>query len=238
MSDKGAGVVITGSPAEKPKGLIEAISEIERLFAMEDLRAEIHEKIFTLKNKLEFFEVGFKSALVSGLITASLTPLAIGVIEKIIPVFGSTNPTLFDQMFVFLLALSFSIGYAIFVSSAGRYYRGNITKQMISNLFTGLIIGSLLKIAIVFPLFHIVYYAVITKENIIYILKFFVDYASKSHLLNIYVWMVEFRPVFLLSAWFILVSTVIFISIPLITLGYSILKDRRKNKHIKELGLE
>ena len=76
----------------------------------------INARFLTTKQRLEFMEVGFRSAFASGLVTALLTPVAIGVIEQYIPMFGDANPSIFDKFSAFLLALGFSLGYAIFMA--------------------------------------------------------------------------------------------------------------------------
>ena len=58
----------------------------------------INPMFFSLKDRLDTMIVGLKSSFLSGLIVALLTPLAIGVVERIIPIFGDTQPTLFDQI--------------------------------------------------------------------------------------------------------------------------------------------
>ena len=81
-------------------------------------RAILSSGFFTLKQQIEYFEVGFRGSFISGLITAVITPLAIGVVERRIPVFGSTTPSDFDRIFVFLLAFGFWLGYACFIARA------------------------------------------------------------------------------------------------------------------------
>ena len=98
----------------KPKGLLDAISEIQQYYVVERSGSTIPVDFFTLGGKLAFFEVGFKGGFLCGLISAFLTPIAIGVIEKYIPIFGSYDATLYDKFFAFLIAVSFTVGYAFF----------------------------------------------------------------------------------------------------------------------------
>lgn len=133
MPSRDSGVVIATAPVVKPKGLIDAISEIEQFYVAESEGSEIPERFFTIKNRIEFFEVGFKGSFISGLVTVLLTPVAIGVIENMIPVFGSGEPSAYDKLFVFAIALSFTIGYSLFIGVLGRYYRGKVTRSMIRN---------------------------------------------------------------------------------------------------------
>ena len=129
-----------------PRGLLEAISYIDQNFANELGGCMIKSRFLTTKQRLEFMEVGFRSSFASGIVSALLTPIAIGVIEQYIPMFGDTSPTLFDTYSAFLLALSFSLGYAIFMAKASTCFIGEYTRAMVLNLLGGMIFG-----AIVFP---------------------------------------------------------------------------------------
>lgn len=220
-------------PAQKPKGIIDAISAIQRFSAMEAGGSEIPPSFYSDADMIDYFEVGFKGAFVSGLITALFTPFAIGVMEKMIPAFGAMakDPTLeaFDTLYSFMLALSFSAGYAFFISRVAQHYIGNITKQMVRDLLTGMVTGAVLKMGIAFILFHIVYYLVWTVDNARAFFKALAFIADDDTLYRAFRWSMQFRPVFLQSAWFIVLSTLIFMGIPLGNLYYNIRK-RKKEK--------
>ena len=86
----------------------------------------IKSRFLTTKQRLEFMEVGFRSSFASGIVSALLTPIAIGVIEQYIPMFGDPSPTFFDKFSAFLLALGFSLGYAIFMAKASTCFIGRV----------------------------------------------------------------------------------------------------------------
>lgn len=230
MSGGSGTVVITSGGGEsKPKGIIDALSEIEKFSTMDRRGSEIPERFFTTKNRIEYFEAGFKGSLVSGLVSALLVPMAIGVLEKLIPVFGDDDPTAFDKGFVFLIALSFSIGYAVFIGGMGRYYAGNFTRVMIRSFVSGTVVGAVLKMVLAFILFHFLYLVVLTEERIASFLAVFRSWIAPGTLDGIYRWTVEFKPVLLISAWFIVLTTVIFIMVPMISVGITLLQERHKS---------
>ena len=80
--------LFTSAAPGKPKGFIEAFSQIERYYELETQGSDIPPGLFTTQQKIEFWEVGFISTFWSSLFSIALAPLAIGVIEKYIPVFG------------------------------------------------------------------------------------------------------------------------------------------------------
>jgi hypothetical protein len=208
----------------KPKGLIDALSEIQQYYVVERSGSLIPEDFFTIGGKLAFFEVGFKGAFLSGLVSALLIPFAIGVFERYIPIFGSYEPSLFDQFFALILSISFSIGYAIFIASVGKYYIGVITKSAIKNLFVGFTTGIFLKLVIVFILFHSIYFFVLEPYSLaktLMKLRFFLKYETLN---RVYVFLREFRPVFLISAYFVILTSLLMVSIPL---GSIIINSKR-----------
>lgn len=217
-----------------PKGFLEAISYIEQNFANELGGAVIRDTFLTTKQRLEFFEVGFRSSFISGLISALLTPFAIGVVERYIPVFGSTSPDTFDMLFAFLLAVGYSLGFAIFLSYACTKFVGSYTRAMTRNLLGGVIAGAVLKAILAFIGFHFLYIVVMTDTNLqwaarqLYRLKL-----SKSSVFAVYNWVHGFKDIFLTSAWFVLGITVIFIAIPSVAMLLAI----RRNKKLIEAGI-
>lgn len=211
-----------------PRGFLEAISLIEQNFANELGGAVIRAAFLTTKQRLEFFEVGFRSSFMSGVITALLTPLAIGVVERYIPVFGSTEPSAFDTGFAFLLAVGYSLGYAIFLAHACTRFVGYYTRAMIRNLLGGVVTGSILKAVLAFLFFHFLYIVLLTDANLHWAATKLASCGlSEPIVLSIYHWVYGFRGIFLTSAWFIAGTTVIFIAIPTVAMLLAIWRNRK-----------
>lgn len=217
-----------------PKGLLEAISFIEQNFSNELGGAVLKETFLTTKQRLEFFEVGFRSSFVSGLISALLTPIAIGVIERYIPIFGDADPSRFDMVFAFMLAVGYSLGFAIFLAYACIKFIGSYTRAMIRNLLGGVVAGSLLKAILAFLGFHFLYFVMLSDTN----MQKGAQLLYKAHLprnavVSVYGWLYDFKPVFLTSAWFVLGVTLVFILIPM----FSMLLARLRNRKLIKAGL-
>lgn len=230
-SDTGGGrndtVIMTAQPLQKPKGFIETLADIQQVAAIEQRGASIPETFFTIKNKLDFFTVGLKGAFVSGLITAILTPFAIGVIEKKIPVFGSMDPAGFDKFFVFILALSYSIGYGIFIGSAGRYSYGNVTRAMIRNFLGGVMTGAFSKMFVVFIFFHFLYFNLFSDKVLEAVFSRLSGNIQNDYLEPVWYWIYDFREVFLISAWFVVLSTFLFLIVPVIYFVKTYIKKKK-----------
>jgi hypothetical protein len=215
--DNQRGDVFLGAQATpgKPKGLLDAISEIQQYYVVERSGSTIPVDFFTLAGKLAFFEVGFKGGFICGLVSAFLTPVAIGVIEKYLPIFGSYDPTLYDKFFAFLIAVSFTVGYAFFFASLGKYYIGEISKAAIKNLIAGLVSGAILKFVIAFMAFHFIYFIVLEPDRLgAWMLKL-TWLIRIENMDRLYQWLGEFRPVFLTSAYFVAFTTFLMVAIPI-----------------------
>ena len=211
-----------------PRGLLEAISYIDQNFANELGGCMIHSRFLTTKQRLEFMEVGFRSAFASGIVTALLTPVAIGVIEQYIPMFGDSTPSLFDKLSAFLLALGFSLGYAIFMAKTATCYIGKYTRAMILNLLGGMAFGATLKAVIAFIAFHFIYFKILTDSHVAWaVSKLYHARLSEKSVAGVFNWVQGFKTVFLTSAYFILVTTAIFILIPLVAMLFAYFRNRK-----------
>ena len=215
----------------RPRGLIEAISTIEYYHAQEKRGVILSAGFFTLKQKIEYFEVGFRGAFVSGLITAMITPLAIAVVERLIPVFGSRSPSTFDKLFVFLLAFSFWLGYASFIARAASFYIGPYTRSMIRNFVGGVITGAIGKMVIAFIFLHFLCLVVLTEKHVIRMLLIFGKHIRTGTFIAVYRWIKEFRPVLLTASYLIVVTTSVFVALPLITMYFV----SRRNKRLERI---
>ncbi|MDA8088831.1 MAG: hypothetical protein M0Z61_01215 [Nitrospiraceae bacterium] len=221
-------VIVNQGFLEKPKSLLDAIKEIQNMSAMEAETVEgINPMFFSIKDRLDMMVVGMKSSFLSGMIVALLTPFAIGVVERIIPIFGDKAPTLFDQIYALVLALGFTLGYGFFLATLKSCYVGNISRSMIRNLLGGAALGALAKalIAVIVFNFLYLYFTAQRIANLVLLLRRFLSQGQMEYL---YEKALEFRPVLLISSWFIVLSTLLFIAIPTLAIAATAFKNRKK----------
>lgn len=233
----GSDAIIT-APAihEMPKGLLDFISELEYIHTQEikGIAASLAEEFFTTKDKLIAAELGFRQTFLSGVVTAMLTPFAIGVVEKMIPVFGSTEPSLFDSFYIFVLTLSYMIGYAFFIGSAATRFYGGYSHAMVKNLLLGVFTSAFLKMVIIFILFNFIYIKVLTEEHILQVLTNMTWIPGlQPYLYPAYKWLVGFRGVFPWSANVVILSTLLYCSV----IAGCYIWARRRNKRLRESGM-
>jgi hypothetical protein len=94
----------------------------------------------------------------------------------------------------------------------------------------GLITGAILKMILAFILFHFIYFVVLEPHrlaNFLIKLKWLAKYETLN---SIYLWLLDFKPVFLTSAYFIVFTTFLLIVIP----TGSIFIRSRKTKKLME----
>ena len=153
-------------PAPKPAGLIDAISEIQQYYIIEKTGQDIPPEFLTIRGVLTFFTVGFKNGLVEGLLLGLFLPLAWGVWEGKIPVFGGIQHDLFTRLFVFILGFGISVSIMVlFGIILAKYYIGNLTRRAVDALVWGRAVSLTFKGILIFG---VIYIALLfwTPENV------------------------------------------------------------------------
>jgi len=223
-------VIQTGSMlTQKPKNLLDAISAIQWYYAVESGGSAVPQEFFTLRDNMEFYWIGLRSAVGSAIIGILMTPFFIGVIEKYIPVFGSHNPSAFDVTFTIFLSLSFSLGYSLLLACyVGRYYFGTVTKQAIRQLIGGFSLANIGKMFFAIILYNFIYFKILEKGYLTKILHKMYPAVKYETLNKIYVWALEFREVFITSTVFVVLTTILVVMLPIIGLFYFSRKTKKR----------
>lgn len=225
---KGGTTVVFGNTFEKPKSLLDALKEIQNTAAMEmETEEGINPMFFSLKDRIDLMVVGMKVSFLNGLIMALLTPFAVGVFERTIPIFGDLEPSLFEQVYALMLALGFSAGYGFFLATMRNYYVGNVARIMIRNLYGGIVLGAVLKMFIVVILFHFIYLSM-TPERVASILIYFRNVIPHAAIESAYDCVLSFRPNFLTASWLVVLSTILFAGIPGVSIACAAYRKRKE----------
>ena len=211
----------SSSARPKPKSLLEAISDIEKLSAVERTGMEIPPHFLLLNEKVGYFDVGLKGGWADTVVSAIYIPLSVGVMDRVIPIFGSSDPTLGDQIFALLIGLSYTLGYNILMAfNLGACYFGKVCRNAIWQLYGGFVTGSMMKMFAIFFVFHLLYWRV-TPEMISHVLTS--TYVAARPFLTLdqwdafFFWLVDMRTVLFKSGIFVVVSTLICLAIPCIS---------------------
>jgi hypothetical protein len=197
---------------EKPAGLLETVGEIQRFYVAESGGSVIPEDYFTIDMRMEYFWLGMRSVIGGGVLIFFFMPLLMGVLTSNIPVFGQSEATLFDKIYIILMTLMFSLGYAFFLSYAARFNGGNVTRLMLKNLYSGATFGSVFKGVVSFIFYNFLYFIVLTESNIYKVLSK-ASFMSSQLKSDIYTWIIDVRPTLLSSSVMIIVVSIIYITI-------------------------
>lgn len=230
--DKGAGnatILNNAGQIDKPINILTAIGEIQSFSVIErDSIDEINKDALNIVHRIDFYMVGLKGALLTGIIGSVLIPFSIGVLDKLIPIFGDRRLTLFDQLYALILLLGPSLAYGIFISGIAKCYVGNITKGMIKNLLSGLFLGETLKVFIFSVLFSYIYVK-FSKNEIYRIVYWLSEHINKpqGYWVSVYSWLVKFRNVFPTSIVIIFIAAFLMLGIPMIRLSIKHYKDKK-----------
>ncbi|MEA3373606.1 MAG: hypothetical protein U9Q62_07960 [Campylobacterota bacterium] len=144
------------SAYHKPRGVLDAVSEIQQYHALEKLaETELPAEYFTYKQQLDFFNIGLKSAFIEGLMFLAIVPFA----EAIYPSFRQFffNEGLSTNELITIYAASYSpvLVMTIFLAAMSRYYSGVLTRKAITALISGRSMAFIFKGIIVFILWTI-----------------------------------------------------------------------------------
>lgn len=221
-------VFLGTSLVEKPKDIIDAISQIQQYYTLEKGGTPISSDFLTLEGSLDLFSVGLRAAIKNGLFSAITSPFMIGAFRKYFPVFGG-EAGLYDKIWTIIVNYSLTICYAIMLSHVTRYYIGDITRSAIRSLFSGIIAGAIITTMFVFILYHTLYYFVLTPQNVTSFLLKFKGWISYEALEGIYTFIFYFSKTLILSSWALVINMIIMLSVPVIFLVF---KAKKANKEL------
>jgi hypothetical protein len=237
--DQGALIMNDNSSrTTKPKSLIQAISEIEQ-FSVAEMSSEIPEGSLPIATALSFMEVGIKSGLMSGLMTAVTTPLMMAAGQRLIPIFGEFEPALFNKTFSIALAVIFPVCFGIFLFAAlTKSYAGNITRRAIDYLIGGVSTGTAIKTILFMLLYHYVCFqtldpdvvvnALLWLQKLTLFLKLNINYEA------VFDWLMDFRRILIPSSYFILFINSAFMVILVMALVIGRYRTRVRKEFLKE----
>ena len=159
----------------KPRGLLSAISDIQRYYVMERGQ-DIPGEFLTIEGSLDYFKIGAKSGFGEGLLLFLLFPL----MEFWFIPFMLKNPPLSVQlMFAALPAFMIAINTGL-CAYVGKFYIGRLTRKAINSLFVGRSMALIAKGILIFLLYYFVSHLA-TPKNVWSVAKLFGDNAESFY---------------------------------------------------------
>jgi len=147
--------IITTNQAElqRPRNLLDAISDIQQYYVIEVKGQEIPAEFLTISRTLELFKVGVKSGFYEGITLALMSPFfAFYLFPFILRSPDLTTRILFGIMPYMMLVIN-----TLLCSYISRYYVGAITRKSINALFGGRTMSLLIKAFLIYIFYYVLY---------------------------------------------------------------------------------
>ncbi|BCO09317.1 hypothetical protein GF1_16930 [Desulfolithobacter dissulfuricans] len=161
-NDTNATIVTTDQGhIERPKNLLNAISDIQQFYVIEKEGQDIPCEFLTIERTLDFFKIGIKSGFHEGLALALLMPF---ISFYMLP-FILKEPDTFTKILFGSLPYMVLVVNTLLCSYVSRYYVGNITRKSINSLFGGRIMSLITKAFLIY-VFYLVLYRISTPERV------------------------------------------------------------------------
>jgi hypothetical protein len=229
--------LVTGTPQDaSAKSLFHALSEIEQLSAAE-LHTSLPDGSLPLQPRITFIDVACKNAAMMTLFTFLTAPFSIAVVEKIMPAFGNTNPSLIDKIYVYLFSSGPAIAFACLITSViSKTYTGKVTKSVVNRFTSSYVVTKILVSLFMLYLFYVAAASWFTPDHVWNALSYFNIFFRKApqYKENIYYWLMDFRRILIPAAIY---ATLVHIgTAAMISIGY--IKGDMRTKRVELLRKE
>ncbi len=145
----------TGSTQRKFMGILDALSQIQQYYVIEQAGQEIPENHMTISGKLNFFKIGIGSGIFEGIVFTIVTTILLPIVAD--PYVSKAVSAYFPLAQYKLFLMSFNClpilligGICVFVS---QYRIGVITKKAVDALLIGRVLSLVVKGIAIFCLF-------------------------------------------------------------------------------------
>ena len=135
---KSSTVMTPGGKLEKPKGMLQAISEIQSLSVVESGGDnEIDKNFLSIQQRIDFMNVGMRAGLMEIIWLFILFPIFGWFLPSFLTFFYGDHMGLFNKLIFIIISLMPALLYMPLCIYLGNLYRGGITKLAIDSLLGG-----------------------------------------------------------------------------------------------------
>jgi hypothetical protein len=151
--------VQTSTPRERPLSLLEVIARIQQFAAIEQHGTRLPVEYLTVVERSRIIWTGLKGGVGGMALGLVLLPLNVGVLDRIVPVFGggpsSPLAAAFDTLWALILPFAWPVGYLYFmVRALTPCGIGRVPSAMIRWLYGGFTVGLILITTLVLLAYH------------------------------------------------------------------------------------
>ena len=152
---RGGFVPASSPPRGSPRGLIDAVSEIQRYHVIERTGQDIPSDFLTVRGTLAFFGAGMRTGFLEGAFLGLLLPIAWGVWKDVIRAFGG-EAGVFGKCLVFFFGFGTSLAMtAVLGGLLARCRGGNLARRAAGSLAWGRALGLAAAGVLVFLAFNL-----------------------------------------------------------------------------------
>ena len=210
----------TGSTTRIFPHLLDAISQVQQFHVIEVTGQEIPSDFLTIRGVLNFFNIGFGSGLLEGLVFMLLMAVTFPLegdralmlkVARWFPMMGS-------EVFLWTLDLSPMIIAACLCSYLSRYYEGEISKKAINALLTGRMSSLLLHAMLIFVgLIMLSHYI---SPSTAWRVADFVSLRHHDLAMRIYRVVMELKPLLIRRAFQVSLALMLAVAMPFVTIWF------------------
>jgi len=230
------------SAYQKPRGILNALSEIQRYYVIESKASEeLPIEYFTLEQMWDFFKVGFRHGILEGLLFITLLPFLQTIYPSFKFYFLGSQFTAREQLFFNIGSYVPILITTLFMLYLSKYYVGVLAKRAIFSLVNGRSATFVMKGVAVYFLLHHIQTLSLRDPSVVYS---WIDFTSwlfnifASHAVEaeyIYTYYFKFViPALSDTANEILITMLVFAFFPYITIFYKGYRAKRDGLKVKE----
>ncbi len=156
-----------------PKGLLQAISEIQQFKVIETGNNVIDKDFFSIQQRLDYMNVGLRSGMKEAFFMLIVFPIFGWIVPSFISFFYKTKLGIDTQMFLLLFAVMPVIAYLGLCMVLANLYKGQITKMAINALLMGRSTVLAILGFFIFVIYFMLYSVSLTKPVSNGIINFF-----------------------------------------------------------------
>ena len=229
--------VVAGTPQDaSAKSLFHALSEIEQL-SLAEMRSDLPEEVLPLQPRFSFIDVACKSAALMTAITFITAPFSIAVVQKVMPAFGNTDPSIIDQIYVYAFSSAPVVACSLLITSIlSKTYTGNVMKGVVNRFASSYIITKML-ISLFLLLMTYLLATTWLNPDVVWNMLSYVGIFFKNNperKIAVYKFLMEFRGILLPAAIY---ATIVHIGTSgIIAFGY--IRGAMRTREIEELRRE
>ncbi len=180
-----SGTVVTGGGAyKKPKGLLDAISEIQQFKVIESGSNHIDSDFFSIQQRLDYYSVGSRSGMKESVFMFLIFPVFGWIIPSYLNFFYGGTTGVDTQVLLLLVALLPALSYVGLCVFLANLYSGQITKMAINALLMGRSMVMAMLGFFIFFVYYMLYSLSLTKSvsHAVISMFFAIGKATNPHL--------------------------------------------------------